>query len=134
MFTLNLPEEEIIMKLSVTRPIGNREVVSNFVGNMLTRAGGDIAHAVKLILTKDTLYMEYIGHGAIGYAKETRDIEQVKLQDIKSFAVTVQDSEENIKIETDKKEYTFIRDNTDVDSLALAMSKAINELRSNPNL
>lgn len=121
-------EKDIIMELTVSRPIENKEVIANFVGNMLTRAGGDIAAKVKLILTKDILYMVYIGHCSIGYAEEIRNVEEIKLGDIKVFQVTSANLEEKIQMETEKGKYTFTRKDPNEDHMALAMSKVIPEL------
>lgn len=127
MFKMNLKEEDIVMEIVATRLIENKEVIANIVGNMLTPAGGDIADKVKLILTKDTLHMAYIGHGSIGYAEEIRNMEEVKLGDIKAFDVTSADLEERIQIETEKGNYTFIRKDPNQDNIALAMAKIIKE-------
>lgn len=53
-------------------------MISNFVGNILTPAGGDIADNVKIILTDNYLYLAYIGHTAIAYAEEFRNIEKIE--------------------------------------------------------
>lgn len=82
MFDLKLKDEDILMKLTARRPVSHRDVLCNVVGNMLTRAGGDIALRVDLILTKESFYIHYIGHAAIGFAKETREIVELKLEDI----------------------------------------------------
>ena len=67
MFNLNLKNEDILMKITVIKPVTKKDIIANFVGNLLTEAGGDIANKVSLILSKDTLYLEYKGHAAIGY-------------------------------------------------------------------
>lgn len=128
MFNLNLKDEDILMKITATKPVTKKDVVANLVGNLITRAGGDIADKVHLILTKDTLYLEYMGHAAIGYAEETRDLEKILLSDLKGFLVTSNKNEEIIEIKTTKKDFSFIRDNSNYDSLALAMSKVINDI------
>lgn len=129
MFLKNLKEEDIIMQTIVTRPVENKEVIANLVGNLLTPAGGDIAAKVKLILTKDIFYIVYIGHCSIGYAEEIRNVEEIKLDDIKVFDVTSADLEEKIQIETEKEKYTFTREDPNEDNVALAMSKIIQELK-----
>ena len=112
MFKLNLNSEDILMKITVAKFINNKDVITNFLGNLLTRAGGDIADKVNIILTNDTLYLEYIGHAAIGYAEEVRDLEKIALKDLKGFSVISNENEELIKIKTLKKELIFIRNNS----------------------
>lgn len=125
MFELNLRDEDVIMRLKVKRLIKKKDMISNFIGNLLTAAGGDIADKVYLTLTKDSLYLEYIGHGEIGYVEEIRRIDKLSLEDIKEFLIIVKDDEEVIKIATKNKEFSFIRDNLNKDNLALAMGKVI---------
>lgn len=128
MFKLNVKDEDILMKIIATKSVTTKDVVANFIGNILTRAGGDIANKVSLILTNDTLYLEYKGHSAIGYAEETRDIDEILLKDLKGFLVKTNKNEELIEIKTEKKNFIFIRDNSKEDNLALAMSKLINDI------
>ena len=129
MFKLNLNSEDILMKITVAKVINNKDVITNFLGNLLTRAGGDIADKVNIILTNDTLYLEYIGHAAIGYAEEVRDLEKIALKELKGFSVISNENEELIKIKTLKKEFIFIRNNSHNDNLALAMSKVIKDFQ-----
>ena len=129
MFKLNLSSEDIVMKITVTKIINNKEVVTNFIGNLLTRAGGDVADKVNIILTNDTLYLEYIGHASIGYAEEIRSLEKIALKDLKGFSVISNENEELIKIKTLKKELAFIRNNSNNDSLAFSMSKVIKDFQ-----
>ncbi|WP_370832159.1 hypothetical protein [Clostridium sp.] len=131
MFKLSLKDEDILVKITVRKPVTNKEVVNNFIGNILTGAGGDIADKVYLILTNDTLYLEYKGHAAIGYAEEIRNVDNISLSDLKEFLVTSNKNEELIEIKTSKKDFLFIRDNTNEDNLALAMSKVINDIKFN---
>ena len=105
MFKLNLNSEDILMKITVAKFINNKDVITNFLGNLLTRAGGDIADKVNIILTNDTLYLEYIGHAAIGYAEEVRDLEKIALKDLKGFSVISNENEELIKILREKATY-----------------------------
>lgn len=130
MFDLKLKEEEIIMKVAARKPISNKEVLLNVVGNLLTGAGGDLTHKVNLILTEDSLYLEYKGHAAIGFAEETRNLVQLNLKDMCSFTVESNKIKEVIKISTVNEEYVFIRDNHGDDGLALAMSKVIAEKKN----
>lgn len=129
MFKLNLNSEDILMKITVTKVINNKDVVTNFIGNLLTRAGGDVADKVNIILTNDTLYLEYIGHAAIGYDEEIRNLEKIELKDLKGFSVISNENEELIKIKTLKKESTFIRNNSNNDNLAFSMSKVIKDFQ-----
>ena len=129
MFDLNLKDEEILMKMTSRKVITKKDISANFLGNLITRAGGDIADKVNFILTKDSLYLEYKGHVSIGYAEETRDITKIDLSDLKEFLVTSKENEELIEIKTNKKDLLFVRDNKDNDSLALAMSNLINDIK-----
>lgn len=129
MFNLNLKNEDILMKITVRKPVSNKDVIVNFIGNLLTEAGGDVADKVTLMLSNDALYLEYKGHAAIGFAEETRDIDKILLSDLKAFLVTSDKNEELIEIKTNKKDLLFVRNNSNNDSLALAMSKLINELK-----
>ncbi|MEN8077542.1 hypothetical protein ABFP60_11320 [Clostridioides difficile] len=129
MFKLNLENEDILMKISAVKPTTKKDVVVNFIGNLLTMAGGDIADIVHLILSKDALYLEYKGHAAIGYAEETRNVDRILLDDLESFLVTANENKELIEIKSDKKYLLFIRDNSNEDNLALAMSKVINDIK-----
>lgn len=129
MFNSSLKDKDIIMKITAVRPVTQKDVVANFVGNLLTRAGGDIADKVYLILTEDTLNLEYRGHAAIGYGEEIRDLEEIPLSDLNDFSVKGDKNEELIEVKTTKKDFLFIRDNTREDSLALAMSTVIRDMK-----
>ena len=129
MFNSNLKDKEIVMKITAVRPVTKKDVVANFVGNLLTRAGGDIADKVYIILTEDTLYLEYRGHAAIGYGEEIRGIEEIPLSDLKDFSVKGDKNEELIEVKTIRKDFLFMRDNTREDNLALAMSKVIRDMK-----
>ena len=129
MFNLNLKNEDILMEITVIKPVTKKDIIANFVGNLLTEAGGDIANKVSLILSKNSLYLEYKGHAAIGYAEETRNVDKILLSDLKAFLVTSNKNEELVEIKTDKKDFFFVRDNSNDDSLALAMSKLINDIK-----
>ncbi|MDB1956010.1 hypothetical protein PMY38_18825 [Clostridium tertium] len=128
MFKLNLKDENILMKITVKKIVTKKDVVTNFVGNLLTAAGGDIADKVHLILTKDVLYLEYIGHTSIGYVEETRKIEKILLSDLKNFTVISKKNEELIEINTNNDKFLFVRDNTSGNGLGLAMSKLIHDI------
>lgn len=133
MFKLNLKDEDILMKIIVKKIATKKDVVTNFVGNLLTAAGGDVANTVYLILTKDILYLEYKGHASIGYAEETRNVEKILLDDLKEFSVSANKNEELIEINTDKKHFLFIRDNIKGNDLAFAMSKVIKDIKYQEN-
>ena len=128
MFKLNLKDENILMKITVKKIVTKKDVVTNFVGNLLTAAGGYIADKVHLILTKDVLYLEYIGHTSIGYVEETRKIEKILLSDLKNFTVISKKNEELIEINTNNDKFLFVRDNTSGNGLGLAMSKLIHDI------
>lgn len=129
MFELSLREEDILMRIKVTKPIKNKDIVNNFVGNLLTPAGGDIANNIRIMLTKDSMYIEAKGHVSIGYAQETRSVDQILLKDIRECEVIQKGNEEIISITTEKKELNFIRNNSKGDNLALALANAIKEMK-----
>ena len=128
MFDLNLKDEDIIMKITANKVVTTKDVIANFVGNLLTRAGADVADKVHLILTKDSIYLEYKGHAAIGYGEETRDIDCIPLYEIRDFSVKGKDEEELITITTRTKELLFIRNNSNKNNLAQAMASVIKDL------
>ena len=133
MFKLNLKDEDILMKIIVKKIATKKDVVTNFVGNLLTAAGGDVADTVYLILTKDILYLEYKGHASIGYSEETRNVEKILLDDLKEFSVRSDKNEELIEINTDRKNFLFIRDNIKGNDLAFSMSKVIKDIKYQEN-
>ena len=116
------------MKLKVSKPVTTKDMVSNFIGNLLV-AGGDIANNIILVLTKDSLYLAAIGHVAIGYAEEVRSVDKISLSDIDDFKVSTKDSHEIIEMITKKGTISFTRDNSKGDNLALALSKVIKDLK-----
>ncbi|MEO2679522.1 hypothetical protein ABG958_02940, partial [Clostridium butyricum] len=61
--------------------------------------------------------------------EETRDLDTIPLKELKEFLVTSNKNEELIKITTNQKKFVFIRNNDRGDSLALAMSKVINDIK-----
>ncbi|MGM9972925.1 MAG: hypothetical protein ACI33K_02645 [Clostridiaceae bacterium] len=129
MFDLNLKEEDIVMRITTRKLVTTKEAVANFVGNLLTRAGGDVADKVNLILTKDSIYLEYKGHAAIGYGEETRDIDCIPLYEVKDFSVEEKEEEELITITTRTKELFFIRNNSNKNNLGQAMAGVIKDTK-----
>ena len=107
MFTLNLDRDEILMNIAVDYPIRLKDIIFNFIGNMFTFAGGDIASKVFLTLTKDVLYIRYIGRCTIGYANEVRNLVQIPLNELKEFSVEIVDGMENLHMGANKKEFHF---------------------------
>lgn len=126
MFNLTLKDEEIVMKITVTKIPNAKDVINNVIGNLLTNAGGDIASKVNLILTNDSLYIEYIGHASIGYAEETRNVETISLHDLKEFSVENKNDKELITILTEGKVFAFEKEDSAHNGLALAMASVIN--------
>ncbi|WP_415345418.1 hypothetical protein, partial [Clostridium perfringens] len=123
MFKLNLKEEDILMKITVMKQVSNKDAAINFISNLVTRAGGDVAYKVNLITTKDSLYLEHVGHASLGYAEETREVDHIPFKDLKEFSVTTKDENEEVKIVTANKEFNLFRDNSKDDNLALTMAK-----------
>lgn len=46
MFDLKLTQEEIVIRISARKLLSNKEVMFNIVGNLLTRAGGDLIYGL----------------------------------------------------------------------------------------
>lgn len=129
MFKLNLNEEEILMKITVMKLVSNKDVAMNFIGNLITTAGGDVAYKAHLIITKDSIYLEHIGHASLGYAEETRRIDQILFRDLKEFSVSNKEDKELIKIITTKKEYNFFRDNSNGENLGKTMQNVLKDIK-----
>ena len=122
MFKLNLKEEDILMKITVMKQVSNKDAAINFVSNLVTGAGGDVAY-------KDSLYLEHVGHASLGYAEETREVDHIPFKDLKEFSVTTKDENEEVKIVTANKEFNLFRDNSKGDNLALTMAKVVEDLK-----
>lgn len=126
---LPIKEEEIVMKITVNKPIKTADVINNLIGNLLTQAGGDIADKIHMILTTDSIYLETVGHAAIGYAEETRSVNRIHLSDIKDFSVVDKENDELITIVTNKHELQFTRDNSKENNLASIFCDVMNDFR-----
>ena len=129
MFKLNLKEEDILMKITVMKQVSNKDAAINFISNLVTGAGGDVAYKVNLIVTKDSLYLEHVGHASLGYAEETREVDEIQFKDLKEFSVTTNENNEEVKILTAHKEFNLFRDNLKGDNLALTMAKVVEDLK-----
>ncbi|WP_124046301.1 hypothetical protein [Clostridium perfringens] len=129
MFKLNLKEEDILMKITVIKQVSNKDAAINFISNLVTGAGGDVAYKVNLIVTKDSLYLEHVGHASLGYAEETREVDEIQFKDLKEFSVTTNENNEEVKILTAHKEFNLFRDNSKGDNLALTMAKVVEDLK-----
>ncbi|MDM0452894.1 hypothetical protein [Clostridium perfringens] len=129
MFRLNLKEEDIIMKIAVMKKVSNKDVAINFISNLVTRAGGDVAYKINLIVTKDSLYLEHVGHASLGYAEETREVDHIPFKDLKEFSVTTKGENEEVKILTSNKEFNLFKDNSKGDNLASTMVKVVEDLK-----
>ncbi|EOU1841585.1 hypothetical protein IZT14_001873 [Clostridium perfringens] len=129
MFRLNLKEEDIIMKIVVMKKVSNKDVAINFISNLVTRAGGDVAYKINLIVTKDSLYLEHVGHASLGYAEETREVDHIPFKDLKEFSVTTKGENEEVKILTSNKEFNLFKDNSKGDNLASTMGKVVEDLK-----
>ena len=129
MFKLNLKEEDILMKITVMKQVSNKDASINFISNVGTGAGGDGAYKGNLIVTKDSLYLEHVGHASLGYAEETREVDEIQFKDLKEFSVTTNENNEEVKILTAHKEFNLFRDNSKGDNLALTMAKVVEDLK-----
>ena len=56
-------------------------------------------------------------------------VKRLPLKELKEFSITANKNEEFIEIKSDKKDFIFVRDNSNEDNLALAMSKVINDIK-----
>ena len=127
MENFHVSSEEVLGKIKVSKDISKKDIRNNFIANLLV-IGGDIPNDIFFTLTKDTLYIEYKGHVALGYAEETREIEEIPLSDVKSFEVICKDSEERITLTTAHATRNFIRDNWNHDNLAFLFSEKLKAL------
>ncbi|NME81702.1 hypothetical protein [Clostridium sp. SM-530-WT-3G] len=125
MVNVKLNEKEIIEKITVRKPISQKELSFDLAGNLLTGAGEDSLDKVNLILTKEYLYMHYKRNALIGNLEEISDIVRIPLENIEEFSVRHNEIKEIITIKTNQETYYFIRDNHNQDNLALAMAKLI---------
>ena len=130
MFTLNLKEEDIIMKITAHSLVWYKDVIFIFIGNLLTNAGGDIADKVNIILVKHFIILEYKGHTSIGYTEETRNVIRISIELLDEFKVTKDEDKEIIEIGTLEKKYTFVRDNSNEDNLASYLCKEVNKIKT----
>ena len=127
MENFHVNSEEVLGKIKVSKDISKKDIRNNFIANLLV-VGGDIANDIFFTLTKDTLYIEHKGHVALGYAEETREIEEIPLSDVKSFEVICKGSEERITLRTAHATRNFIRDNRNHDNLAFLFSEKLKAL------
>ena len=117
------------MKIAVMKTVSNKDVAINFISNLVTRAGGDVAYKINLIVTKDSLYLEHVGHASLGYAEETREVDHIPFKDLKEFSVTTKGENQEVKILTSNKEFNLFKDNSKGDNLASTMGKVVEDLK-----
>ena len=88
-----------------------------------------MAYKINLIVTKDSLYLEHVGHASLGYAEETREVDHIPFKDLKEFSVTTKGENEEVKILTSNKEFNLFNDNSKGDNLASTMGKVVEDLK-----
>lgn len=127
MFDTRIIEKEIIEKITVRKPLSQKELSFDLAGNLLTGASEDesILEKVNLILTKEYLYLHYIKNTSSGNLEEISDIKRLSLEDIKEFLVKHNEIKEVITIKTNEETYNFVRDNHNQDNYASEMSHLI---------
>lgn len=128
-----IPKNELkILEIETYIEVNNnnkiKNILSNTVVGVLGVAGGEPPTKFNIALTDKNLYIEAIGISAWGRLPESRYVEKIPLEKIKSFKVVDSSDKEFIEIITIKdKYYTFIRNNLNKDNLAEQMAKNIDK-------
>lgn len=128
-----IPKNELkILEIETYAEVNNNNKIKNIlvttVVGVLGVAGGEPPIKFNIALTDKNLYIEAIGISAWGRLPESRYVEKIPLEKIKSFKVVDSSDKEFIEIITIKdKYYTFIRNNLNKDNLAEQMAKNIDK-------
>lgn len=128
MFKFNEEKLDVLMKITVSRPISNKDVISNVIGNLFTPAGGDIPYKSDIILCKDNLYLVDKAHASIGFAEEIRGLTIIPLEEIITATAETVEGKTHINIATAKAHFSYIKEK-DSDGLGLAMISLINDIK-----
>lgn len=125
--------EEVICSIKSYRDIKTTNIITNFFANFISwGVAGMVTNDFKLTLTPENLYIEATGHATWGGLPETMYTDKISREDIRSFKVKTESSEEFIEMQTtDNKTITFIRDNEKNNNLALEMAKLISKNKEN---
>jgi len=121
--------EEIICSIITHKTIKNSSIATNVVTNLFSLGvAGRVTNDFKLILTKENLYIEATTYCAWGGLPETLYTDKINREDIKSFEVKSEGTDEIIELITnDDNVITFVRDNEKNNDLALIMSALISK-------
>ena len=120
---------EIETYIEINNDIKKKDILSNILVGIFGVVGGETPTKFNITLTDKNLYIEAIGISAWGRLPESRYVETIPLEKIKSFKVIADNNKEFIELITVKdKCYNFIRDNFNEDNLAMQMAKNINNV------
>ncbi|SFD03500.1 hypothetical protein [Clostridium uliginosum] len=124
-----LNDEKVLCSIKSYKNIKISTIIANFFANLISLGiAGMVTNDFKLILTTESLYIEAKGYATWGGLPETMYTDKITKDDIKSFEVKNENSEEFITITTtNDKTMTFIRNNENNNNLALEMAKLISE-------
>jgi len=124
-----LNDESVLCSIKSHKNIKTSTIIANFFSNLISfGVAGMVTNDFKLTLTAENLYIEATGRATWGGLPEIMHTDKISKEDIKSFEVKIEDSEEVITITTkDEKNMTFIRSNEKKDNLASEMMKLILE-------
>jgi len=128
-----LNDEKCLCSIKCHKNIKNSTKIVNFVTNLLSfGVAGMVTNDFKLTLTSENLYIEAIGYATWGGLPETMYTDKISRENIKSFEVKSEYSEEIIVINTtDDKTMTFIRDNEKNNNLAFEMGRLVSKEKEN---
>lgn len=128
-----LNDEEVLCYIATHKSIKKSNTAANILANLLSRGiAGRVTNDFKLSLTSVALYIEATTYVAWGGLPESLYTDKIFREDIISFKVKSEGTEEIIEIITnDDKTMSFVRDNEKGDDLALIMSALISKNKEN---
>lgn len=131
---INVSTDEYIMfSFKSHKHIKPSNVIVNIIANIISEGiAGRVINDFELILTNENLYIEALGYWTWGGLTETLYTEKFSREDIKSFEVTNEGSEELITLTTtNDKKTTYVRDNEKKDNLGLIMAELLSKPQEN---
>jgi len=128
-----LNQEEVLCYIATHKDVKKSSTVANIFANLLSRGiAGRVTNDFKLSLTNEALYIEATTYLAWGGLPESLYTDKISRENIKSFTVKSEGTEEIIELTTnDGKPMSFVRDNEKKDDLALIMSALISKNKEN---
>ena len=124
-----LEDEEVLCYIATHKAIKKSSTVANILANLLSKGiAGRVTNDFKLSLTSAALYIEATTYLAWGGLPESLYTDKISRENINSFIVKSEGTEEIIELTTkDGKPMSFVRDNEKGDDLALIMSSLISK-------